>query len=517
MLVTRFFNDVGTPLLAKASSGLPISYTTSTPTICQILNLGNNVYSVQPLYPLTGADNAVCRIAANQSGNSSYNAAVEVTQTLTFNKQATKVVVRTSANTVSELGTYLYASTTTTAGRVAGSTTMVVMNSLSPTVCTVGDLAVYDTVNGPRATVRAKANGVCSIKIDYPGNTEQLSSTTTWSSTISGLTSPAVGSNTSQSISFPAITDRSYGKSAPLRAVATSKLPVKYTSITPAACYIIEQLADGPSVQSMQSTGAEQVLCTIEATQSGDDRYVAAPPVRIAFNYAKAAMKITAVTAPSSLIGAGPYIFITSVLHTETEMNSGLSSLGHLLEVTSNTPTICRVDSNATYDKTGGIFNKTQVTALNNGSCSLKFYFAGTTTRAATTLIWTGVSSGFVIPTTTYVELQSLQKIIPATGSTMSLKGLDGGRISINAFVKTPDPKLMGSTQSLNTLVSVANQTPTVCKVESVTNTLGSSAPYTGTVIKPIKAGTCSLIYSFAGITSMKQDASTFTWTALVS
>lgn len=140
----------------------------------------------------------------------------------------------------------------------------------------------------------------------------------------------------------------------------------------------------------MQATGADQVICTIEATQSGDDRYAAAPAVRVSFNYAKAPMKITAVSAPASLNGAGPYTFITSVLHVETEMNGGLSSLGHLLDVTSNSPTICRVDSNVVYDQPGGLFNKTQVTALSTGTCSIKFFFPGTTTRAATTLIWTG-------------------------------------------------------------------------------------------------------------------------------
>jgi hypothetical protein len=101
-------------------------------------------------------------------------------------------------------------------------------------------------------------------------------------------------------------------------------------------------------------------------------------------------MKITAVSAPAALNGATAYTFITSVLHVETDMNSGLTSLGHILDVTSNSPTICRVDSNVKYDQPGGIFNKTLVTALSTGTCSIKFYFAGTTSRAATTLIWTG-------------------------------------------------------------------------------------------------------------------------------
>jgi hypothetical protein len=513
----RYFNDVGTPLLAKASSGLPISYTTTTPKICQILNLGNNNFSVQPVYPLTGLDNVGCNIAANQSGNSTYAAAYEVMQSLTFRKQATRITFRTSAYTVTEAGLFLFATTSTTVGRAAAPSATVTMSSLTPNICSVGEVNVYDSTNTPRGTVRAKANGVCSIKMDYVGAADQLPSTMTWTSTITGVTAPSVGSNTPQSISFPSIPDRSFHKSAPLVAVATSKLPIKYSSITPNTCYVIEKLANGPVVQSMQPTGADQVICTIEANQSGDDRYVAAPPVRVSFNYSKAPMKITATSAPTSLRGAGPYTFITSVLHTETAMNSGLSSLGHLLDVSSNTPDICRIDSNSPYDRPGGIFNRTRVTALNNGNCSIRFYFAGTESRASTTLIWSGVSSGFVIPTSTYIELQSLQKPISATGSTMSLKGIDAGRISLNAFVKTPDPKLMADLPSLNAMVSVANQTPTICRVENVTNTMGSSVPYTGTVIRPLKAGTCSIRYTFAGNVSMKQDGSTFTWTAIVS
>jgi len=267
----------------------------------------------------------------------------------------------------------------------------------------------------------------------------------------------------------------------------------------------------------MQATGADQVLCTIEATQPGDDRYVAAPAVRVSFNYSKAPMKITAVTAPTSLNGAGPYTFLTSVLHTETEMNSGLSSLGHLLDVTSNSPTICRVNSNVTDDRPGGIFNKTVVTALDNGTCSLRFFFAGTTTRAATTLTWTGTSTGFVIPTSTFIELQSLQKTLPANGSTISLKAVDAGRVTINAFLRATQQKAIGTSTSIDSLLNVTSQTPTICIVEKITNNLALSTPYTGSVIKPLKAGTCTIKYAFPGNASLKQESSEFIWNSTVN
>jgi hypothetical protein len=481
------------------------------------LNLGNGSTSVQPVYPLTGADTVTCRITANQIGNTQFLSAVAVSQTLKISKQTTKTEYRFSSPTVTEAGTFLFANVTTTVGRLTGTTTMVSMSSLTPLTCTVSDLAVYDSSNGPRGTVRAKTNGVCSIKIDYPGNADQFPSTNTWTTTISGISAVPIGSNTAQTISFPAIADRSYNKSAPLLATASSKLPVKYTSITPDTCFVIEALASGPAVQSAKESGADTAVCTIQANQAGDDRFAPAPLARVSFIYAKAPMRITATSAPITMRGAGPYIFTTSVLHTDIAMNSGLSSLGHLLTVTSNSPTICMVESNKIVDRRGGLFNQTLVRALNNGNCSLQFYFPGTATRAASTLIWNGVATGFVIPTSTYIELQFLQKALPATGSAMSLKAIDGGRLNLNAFIKTPDPKLMGSATSIQSMVRVATATPTICNVEQITFHTSSSSPYTGSVIRPLKVGLCTINYSFAGNTSMKQEASSFSWSAQVS
>ena len=116
-LATRFFNDVGTPLLATSTSKLAIAYQTTTPKLCQLLNLGGGRVTVQPFYPLSGGDNVVCRIFATQPGNAAYEAAIAVEQTITFQKQSTRVVYRTSTPTVTEAGTYLYATAVTTNDR----------------------------------------------------------------------------------------------------------------------------------------------------------------------------------------------------------------------------------------------------------------------------------------------------------------------------------------------------------------------------------------------------------------
>jgi len=89
------------------------------------------------------------------------------------------------------------------------------------------------------------------------------------------------------------------------------------------------------------------------------------------------------------------YTFFETVLHVESKLNWGLTSLGHLLTVSSDTPTVCKVVSNELADLTGGIKNKTILQGVGNGTCSITWTFSGTSDRAATSKTWTGLVSGF--------------------------------------------------------------------------------------------------------------------------
>jgi hypothetical protein len=513
-VANRYFNDVGSALLATSTSGLAIMYSNSTPKICQVLDLGAGKYSVQPIYPLSGADTVTCTIVAAQPGDAKYASATNVERSFTMSKQPSLINIKAPTN-ITVTGDFIYGSVGTSAGRAGGSLATLGVTPLTPLVCSVND--VFNTFDiGTRATLRARTNGVCSVKYTFTGDTSLIASEKVFSFTISGITAPAPGSATPQTITFPAIADREYGPGVILGAKASSGLEITYTSLTPSVCYILFP-TQGAAVQSVTPKPAgDTALCTVRASQIGDDRYSAAAPVTQSFNWRKAAMKIT-LTGPTSMPAAGPYVFVASTLYVQSSMNSGLLSLGHLLTVTSNTPTICRVDSNALWDRTGGIVNKTQVTALTNGTCSLTWYFAGTADRATTSTTWTGTASGFPVATSTFIELQSLQKVIAAAGNTMSLKGLDGGRVVVNAFVKTPDPKLMGVGQlALNDSVSVTSLTPTICVVDGRTLSMGSTNPYTGATIKPLAKGTCTIRFSYAGDAGMKRTASSVDWSATV-
>jgi hypothetical protein len=101
------------------------------------------------------------------------------------------------------------------------------------------------------------------------------------------------------------------------------------------------------------------------------------------------------ITGASAFTKSNLYTFFETVLHVEGRLNWGLTSLGHLLTVSSDTPNVCRVVSNELADLTGGIKNKTILQGVSNGTCSITWSFGGTSTRAPTTKTWTGLVSGF--------------------------------------------------------------------------------------------------------------------------
>jgi hypothetical protein len=76
------------------------------------------------------------------------------------------------------------------------------------------------------------------------------------------------------------------------------------------------------------------------------------------------------------------YTFVASTLFANGN-NSGLLSLGHLLEVTSQTPAMCSVTGVSTWDR-GSIYTRATINALSVGTCTVVWRFLGAQGRAAT-------------------------------------------------------------------------------------------------------------------------------------
>ncbi|MGA3081301.1 MAG: chitobiase/beta-hexosaminidase C-terminal domain-containing protein, partial [Terracidiphilus sp.] len=224
------------PLSATASSGLTVSFSSTTPTVCTVS--GSNASLLT---------SGTCTILATQPGNIVYIAATSVyhgfwvshtSQTITF-----------PAITTAEV-----ALTTMPLSATASSGLTVSFSSTTPTVC---------AVSGSSASLLT--SGTCTILAKQPGNVVYTAATSVYHS--------FWVSHTSQTITFPAIPAQTALGSVTLKATSSSGLAVTYVSVTPTVCTV------SASSASLLANGA----CTILAKQAGNIVYVAATSVAQSF------------------------------------------------------------------------------------------------------------------------------------------------------------------------------------------------------------------------------------------
>lgn len=492
-----------------------MNYTNNSPALCQLLDLGSGNFAVQPKYPLTTSDTFTCSFTANQPGNVSFLAAEPVSQTITFLRQSTRMNV-ISPNTVPVTGAFLLATVLTTEGRSGGTSKGITFTTTTPTICTVSEYTEEDQ-RGPRVTIRPKGNGACSVTIAFAGTGDLKPASATWNFSFAGLNIPAPGSNTSQTIDFPALVDRSLGRSQPLLARATSGLQISYLSLTPSVCFVLYP-SSGPAVQTtIGIADGIDLTCTIRASQAGDDRYAPAVAVDRSFKYTKAPMMLQVENAPT-LNGVGPHAVITRVRLVDNVAMSGLTSLGHLLTAQSLTPAVCTIQSHGTWDRSGGIVNRTYVVGLVNGTCSLKFDFEGTKDRAPATLTW-NATVAMPVDTPTYIDAQIGGVSVPSTGYTISRSTASRGLVTIDVSVKPVDPKLapINSGGRLSTSGGPLRATFPTNNICSMSSTTFLSSNIMRVVLRLNAEGTCTLVVNFPGVTSMKYFPSSLTWNATIT
>jgi hypothetical protein len=172
-------------LTATASSGLPVSFASTTPAVCTVAGT-----------TATLLISGTCTVQASQAGNTSYSGAT-VTQSFAVNGEAQTITF--GAISAQTAGASIGLATTATSGLAVSYT------STNTVVC---------TISGGTATLNAA--GTCTIEADQAGNTVYAAATTVIQSfTVNaGLTAcatpaatnPAVGSGTYKQITInPAV------------------------------------------------------------------------------------------------------------------------------------------------------------------------------------------------------------------------------------------------------------------------------------------------------------------------
>jgi lysophospholipase L1-like esterase len=249
---------VGTPLTlsASASSGLPVSFASSTPAVCTLTGAA-----------ATFIASGTCTLLATQMGNNMYVAASPVSQSFTVNGEAQSIAFNSIA--AQTVGTPLTLSASASSGLEVS------FDSTTPVVCTVSG-----------ATASFITSGACTIQATQAGSSTYAAATPiSQSFTVNGE---------GQTITFGAIAYQTVGTTLTLSASASSGLPVSFASTTAAVCTVSGAMA------SFIGSG----LCNIQATQAGNDMYAAATAVTQGFTVTNPAPAIFGISPQFVIAGS---------------------------------------------------------------------------------------------------------------------------------------------------------------------------------------------------------------------
>ena len=289
---TQAFGTAPPDLVATASSGLVVSFASTTPAVCTV----NGTV-------LTLVATGTCTVSASQAGNAAYAAAAPVSNSWTVAPGAQTISFISPGNQT--LGSPAPALTAT-----ASSALPVVFASTTPAVC---------SVNG--VTLTLVAPGACTLSANQAGNGNYAAAAPVLD-TFTVASAPLIA----QTVAFNALANRTFGD-APiaLSASASSGLVVAFASTTPAVC----------TVAGTTLTLAGAGLCTVAASQAGSATYSAASNVSQSFTVAPTAQTISFVSPGNQTIGTAPAPMVATA-------SSGLT-----VALTSGTPGVCTVSGTA--------------------------------------------------------------------------------------------------------------------------------------------------------------------------
>ena len=260
-------------LTATATSGLPVTFSSSTTAVCTVTSGGT----------LTFLSAGTCSIEANQPGNGTYLAAPTVTQTFTV-----AAVVPGAPTIGTATAGNAQASVSFTAPASNGGATIVGYTVTS----SPGDITASGSASP--ITVTGLTNGTAYTFTVTAGNSAGTGSSSAASNSVTPLGT--------QTITFANPGSQNFGTSPQLTATASSGLPVSFTSSTTAVCTITSG-----GVLTTVTPGT----CTINADQPGNGAYQPATTVSQSFTIVVPGGAVSFSSGPSlpNATGETPYSY----------------------------------------------------------------------------------------------------------------------------------------------------------------------------------------------------------------
>lgn len=374
----RMATDADFDLAATATSGLSVTYTSSTPSVCTVSGVTVSMVA-------TGT----CTIVAAQAGgaNSGTNYSTAPTVTRSFLSKGTQTLTFGTLVDKDSTAANFAVSATSSAGLT------VTYTSSTPSVCTVTSGGTVDVLTPGTCTISADQAGGATGGVTYIG-----ASSVTQSFTV----------RTPQAITFAAPSDVDQTAAAfALAATADSGLAVTYTSSTPAVCTVTSS-----GTVTMVSYGT----CTIVADQVGGSNsgtsYSAATSVTRSF-VSRRTQTITFGALGDQNVTAADFAV------------TALSDSGLAVTYTSTTSGTCTVTSGGT------------VSIVASGLCTIVAAQTGGTSGGIVYATAATVSQSFTIRTGQVITFAQPADI-DASAATVSLGATTSSPLTVSYTTSTP-------------------------------------------------------------------------------
>ncbi len=473
-LAGRTIGDPPFTVSATASSGLAVTFSSSTPGICTAA--GTTVTIVAA---------GLCTVNANQAGDATYNPAPQVSQSFTVAKASQTITFGalggktigdppfTVSATASSGLTVTFSSLTTSTCTVSGTTVTLVATGIctiaanqpgdanylaapqetrSFEIASPGNYALSVTKTGTgTGTVTSNPAGIdcgSTCSSDFTGTTVvTLTAVAAGQSAFSGWSGACTGTGTcqvtmdqtitvtatftsiaklDQTISFAALGVKTFGDAPfPVTATATSGLAVTFTTATTGVCSV------SGSTVSIVAVGT----CTIDANQAGNATYNPAPQVSQTFTVAKANQTITFNALGGKTYGDAPFTVTATATSGLTVALTSVTAA--VCTVSGNTVTLvaagtCTVAANqvgnGNYNPAPQVLQSFTVAKLNQ---TITFNaLTGKTYGDAPFTVTATATSGFAV---TFSSATPGVCTIPVSSSTVTIVGVGAGTCTVNA------------------------------------------------------------------------------------
>ncbi|MEY2881947.1 MAG: endoglucanase-related protein glucosyl hydrolase family 9 protein [Verrucomicrobiota bacterium] len=472
-LPAKNFGDAAFALTATASSTLGVTYASSNPAVATVS--GNTVTILAA---------GTTSLTASQAGNTNFNAAPDVPQTLTVNKAAQTI-------SFAALPAKTFGDPTFTLSATASSTLGVTYASSNPAVATVSG-----------NTVTLVGGGTATITASQAGNTNF--------SAAPDVPQTLTVNKAAQTITFAALTAKTFGDPAfALTATASSTLAVAYASSNPAVATV--------SGNTVTIVGGGTT--TITASQPGNTNYGAATDVPQTLTVAKANQTITFAALPSKPLDSGTFaLAATASSNLAITYATSSPSSGAVATVSGSTVTLVNTGiititasqpGNANYNAATSVaqvltvLNQSQTITFDAAQLPAKFVGNAPFTISATSNRGLTVSFASSNPALATVGASTLS----AGVSTATVTVLAAGSVNIIASqpgdsntAAAPDvvrPLAIGkgtATVTLGSLAQTYDGTPKTATATTVPANLNVTFTYNTSGTAPTAAGSYAVV-----------------------